>query len=87
MYTDIHKDKHMDLISGIISLRKTSAYLIKTEINKTDRIDTELLNAFRIELEAIIGSIYNTTESFNQTENLETCNLCAFNTICNRTVN
>lgn len=87
MYTDMHKDEHMELISGIISLRKTSAYLIKTEINKTDRIDSELLNAFRRELEAIIGSIYNTSESFNQTENLETCNLCAFKAICNRTVN
>ena len=87
MFADKHKDVHMELISGIISLRKTSAYLIKTDINKSNLIDTDLLNAFKKELEVIVGSIYNTSEPFTQTENLETCNLCAFNTICNRTVN
>jgi ATP-dependent helicase/DNAse subunit B len=87
MFADKHKDVHMELISGIISLRKTSSYLIKTDINKSNLIDTDLLNAFKKELEVIVGSIYNTSEPFCQTEELETCNLCAFNTICNRTVN
>jgi len=87
MFTDMRKDEHMELISGIISLRKTSAYLIKTDINKTAVIDLDLLKEFRKELELVISSIYNTSESFNQTENRDTCSLCNFNTICNRTVN
>ena len=87
MFRDKHKHEHMELISGIISLRKTSAYLFKTDINKSALIDNDLLDAFKKELEVIVGSIYNTSEPFSQTEDLETCNLCAFNTICNRTVN
>ena len=87
MFRDKHKHEHMELISGIISLRKTSAYLFKTDINKSALIDNDLLDAFKKELAVIVGSIYNTSEPFSQTEDLETCNLCAFNTICNRTVN
>jgi RecB family exonuclease len=87
MFNDMHKNKHMELISGIISLRKTSSYFIKTDINKTESIDKEVLEAFRKELEVIIGSIFNPLEPFGQVENQETCNICSFNTICNRTVN
>jgi len=87
MYTDMNPNEHVELNSGIISLRKTSAYYIKTAINKTELLDKELLNAFRKELEVIIASIYDSSEQFSQTENLETCNLCAFSTICNRAVN
>ena len=87
MYSDMQAVPPGQLISGIISLRKSSSYLIRTEINKTDILDKQLLSAFKIELEAIIGSIFNTAESFIQTTNRDTCALCAFNTICNRTVN
>ncbi len=87
MFRDKHKHEHMELISGIISLRKTSSYLFKTDINKSALIDNDLLDAFKKELQVIVGSIYNTSEPFSQTEDLETCNLCSFNTICNRTVN
>ncbi len=87
MYTDMHKDVHMELHSGIISMRTASAYFIKTEIDKSDRIDNTLLKAFKNELEVLVGSIYNTSELFSQTDNPDTCNLCTFNAICNRTVN
>jgi CRISPR/Cas system-associated exonuclease Cas4 (RecB family) len=87
MFRDMRKNEHMELNSGIISLRKTSAYFIKTDINKSDSIDPEILRVFKSELQAIVGDIYLDTEPFSQTENLETCSLCAFNTICNRTVN
>jgi RecB family exonuclease len=87
MYSEMQPIPPDQLISGIISLRKSSAYLIKTDIDKSDGIDRALLSAFKIELEAIIGNIYNSTEPFSQTENRDTCNICAFNSICNRTVN
>ena len=87
MYADMQPMPPGHLISGIISLRKSSSYLIKTDIDKSDSIDKLLLSAFKIELEAVISSIYDSTEPFSQTENRDTCNLCAFNTICNRTVN
>jgi len=87
MFRDKHKNEHIELISGIISLRKTSAYLFKTDINKSPIIDNDLIEAFTKELKIIVGGIYNTSDPFRQTEDLETCKLCAFNTICNRTVN
>ena len=87
MYSDMQAMPPAQLISGIISLRKASLYLIRTDIEKNDVIDKALLGAFRNELELIIGSIFNSSEPFSQTKNRETCSQCAFNTICNRTVN
>jgi CRISPR/Cas system-associated exonuclease Cas4 (RecB family) len=87
MFRDMHSDLHMELNSGIISLRKTSAYFIKSEINKSAAMDIGLLLTFQKELETLITHIFDTSEPFKQTENLETCSLCAFKTICNRTVN
>jgi len=87
MYSDMQIVPPAQLISGIISLRKSSSYLIMTDIDKSDSIDKALLLTFRKELEVIIGSIFDTSEPFDQTENRDTCSLCTFNAICNRTVN
>lgn len=87
MFSDMQAVTPGQLISGIISLRKASSYLIKTDIDKADILDKQVLHAFKLELEGIIGAIFNTNEPFSQTANRDTCNLCAFNTICNRTVN
>ena len=87
MFSDMQAVTPGQLISGIISLRKASSYLIKTDIDKAYILDKQVLHAFKLELEGIIGAIFNTNEPFSQTANRDTCNLCAFNTICNRTVN
>jgi RecB family exonuclease len=86
MYSDMQQIPPGQLISGIISLRKSSSYLIKTDIDKNDYIDNALLSDFKKELKKIVGSIFDTSEPFDQTKNRDTCDLCAFNTICNRTV-
>jgi ATP-dependent helicase/nuclease subunit B len=86
LFSEMQKLPPDRLISGIISLRKTSSYLIKTDIDKSDLITKEMLVSFKDELKLIIQSIYNITEPFNQTENLDSCRICAFKTICNRTV-
>jgi len=87
MYSDMQSTPPTELVSGIISLRKASSYLIKTDIDKSDSIDKALLSSFRVELKGIVGSIFDTERTFDQTDDRDTCNLCAFNTICNRTVN
>lgn len=87
MYSDMQPVPPSELVSGIISLRRSSSYLIQTDINQVERIDKASLEAFRKELEGIIGSIFDAQVLFSQTENRDTCNLCAFNGICNRTVN
>jgi hypothetical protein len=87
MYSDMQPAPPPELVSGIISLRKASSYLIKTDIDKSDCIDKAMLSSFRDELRVIIGSIFDTESTFDQTDDRDACNLCAFNTICNRTVN
>lgn len=87
MYSEMQALTPGQLISGIVSLQKSSLYLIRTDIDKTDILDKQLLESFKHELEVIIGSIFNTSEPFIQTTNRDTCAICAFNTICNRTVN
>ena len=87
MYSEMQPLLAGPLISGIISLRKSSSYLIRTDISRSDCIDKAILKEFKTELEVIIAGIFNASEPFSQTENRDTCNLCAFNAICNRTVN
>jgi hypothetical protein len=87
MYSDMQPVPPSELVSGIISLRKSSSYLIQTDIEKSDCIDKALLSLFRDELTDIIASIFDSGNPFNQTDDRDTCNLCAFNAICNRTVN
>jgi RecB family exonuclease len=87
MYSEMQAITPGQLISGIISLRKSSSYLIQTNIDKADVIDKALLEAFRGELETIVGGIFDVSSPFDQTVNRDSCNLCAFNAICNRTVN
>ena len=87
MFSDKHANEKLQLISGIISMRKSSAYLIKTDIAKSALVSKELLNAFKTELKIILWSIFDSSEAFVQTEYRETCAICNFNTICNRVVN
>jgi hypothetical protein len=75
------------LVSGIVSLRKSSEYLLKTDNGKSNIIDKAMLEAFREELRIIISSIFDVSVPFDQTNDRETCKLCAFSAICNRTVN
>lgn len=87
MYADMQAVPPGQLISGIVSLRKSSEYLIKTEIGKSNIIDKAMLEVFREELTSIIRSIFDESVPFDQTSDRETCKLCAFSAICNRTVN
>lgn len=73
--------------SGIISLRHSSSYLIKTNIGGSETIDDNILNEFRTLLTAIIGRIFDTSLPFDPTNNFDTCKICAFKSLCNREVN
>jgi len=86
MYSGMQAVAPEKLISGIISLRKSSSYLIRTYIDKVDFIDKSLLEAFNRELKMIVSDIFNTAIPFSQTQQRDTCAICAFNTICNRVV-
>jgi len=87
MYSDMQDITPGQLISGIVSLRKSSEYLIKTDIGKSNIIDKDMLASFREELTAIISGIFDVSVPFSQTDDRETCALCTFSAICNRAVN
>ena len=87
MYSDMQAEPPGQLISGIVSLRKSSEYLLKTDIGKSNIIDKAMLEDFREELSLIISNIFDESVPFDQTNDRETCKLCAFSAICNRTVN
>lgn len=87
MYSDMQSEPPDEIVSGIISLRRTSEYLIQTNINKQTVIDKNMISDFRKVLNEIVNSIFDASMDFVQTEDMETCSLCSFNSICNRTVN
>lgn len=87
MYVDMQPDTPLNLISGIVSLRSASAYLLPTLIAQSNTLSKEILTEFREELTAIVKEIYSTAETFRQTDQRETCKICVFKGICNRSVN
>ena len=53
--------------------------------NKTHLIlTTEFLNAFEDQLKAYLSTIFDTTMPFSQTTNVDICEYCSYNIICNR---
>jgi len=73
--------------SGIISLRHSSLYLIKSNIGGNETIDNNLLKEFRTLLISLISRIFDTTVPFDPTDNVDTCKICAFKLLCNREIN
>ncbi|NVO21624.1 MAG: PD-(D/E)XK nuclease family protein [Bacteroidetes bacterium] len=75
------------LISGIISMRLSSRYLINATIGKIEEIDDQVLLTFESLLGRIISDIVDSEKPFVQTDNLDVCKNCAYQSICNRTIN
>jgi hypothetical protein len=54
-------------------------------INKQPLILSDsFLKEFEDELAKFIAGIFNAASKFNPTEEMETCQLCAYQSICNR---
>jgi ATP-dependent helicase/nuclease subunit B len=84
MYSDAQAAPPPDLISGIVSLRMVSSYLIPTVIGKSESIDPDNLEQFREVLREILSEIFDPEKAFRQTDDTEVCKLCVFSAICNR---
>ncbi len=78
---------HTDLVSGIVSLRMASKYLVNANIGKDEKLTENRLAEFELLLSGILSEIFNPKIPFIQTENTETCRNCAYQTICNRVIN
>ncbi|MBK7029768.1 MAG: PD-(D/E)XK nuclease family protein [Bacteroidales bacterium] len=75
---------NISLVSGIISLRQSSQYLINATINKTDDLSDQIIADIEMLIYTIVEDIFNPNISFQQTENLDHCIYCPYKSLCNR---
>lgn len=73
-----------DIISGIISLRFASKYLIPSNVDKREVLNKGDLKEFEEVLESLLLEIFDQDTPFVQTDNLENCKYCPYQTMCNR---
>ncbi len=85
MYADTTQYKG-SLLSGIITFRELSkAQLLKpVKTPSGETLTTDLLDEFRQALTQLLQTIFDPQKSFSQTEERDTCRICAFNGICGR---
>jgi len=76
-----------DLVSGIVSLRFSSRYLINASIGKEELLTEDHLREIEELLTGLLSEVFNPEIPFRQTENLEVCKYCAYQKICNKVVN
>jgi len=75
--------------SGVISMRKLSEGFIKfglrTGLNQRDTaVNHEVLGQFELYLRQTIDGLFDQGIPFEQTEDIEVCERCNFNTLCSR---
>lgn len=75
-----------DLTAGIISLRRPSERFMPINVteNSNNIIDHAVLKSFEEVLVNLVSEIFDRSILFSQTKDTETCNNCAFSSICNR---
>ena len=76
MYQKMHPEITGNLQSGIICFRKLSAGIMNFSFDKSDNINTDLLQLFEDELKKLITQIYNTTLTFEHRKESEYCVFC-----------
>lgn len=73
-----------NMVSGIISLRQPSQYLINAIIGKEELINSDHMSQFQQTLKSIIEGIFDESRPFQQTPNIDRCKNCPYKTLCNR---
>ncbi|HXU28287.1 MAG TPA: PD-(D/E)XK nuclease family protein [Bacteroidia bacterium] len=80
-----NKIAEAEKISACIIPFRAQERVYKITLNKRPLIlTTDFLAEFEDKLSAFIAGIFNAKTNFNPTEELETCQLCAYQSICNR---
>ncbi len=88
MYTRMNPGQQAnELVSGIISLRMSSRYLMNARIGTEDKLSNSQLSDFETLLSDVLSEIFNPDIPFIRTEHTENCRYCAYQSLCNRVVN
>jgi hypothetical protein len=77
LFDDLKKSDD-DLITGILSLRKISDGL---NVVETEDVN-ELMNDFRIKLNALLEKLLDEHGIFEQTDDIDVCAYCEYKNIC-----
>jgi len=70
--------------SGIISLRKLTGGFMKVKTEDTMDSDTDIVKSYQIQLDGLIGKIFDPQSAFEQTQKREHCSFCPFASVCGR---
>ena len=84
MYQKMNPAITQNMISGIITFRELSAGLKTVKVNGSDELNSSVLNEFETQLKELLAGIFNPEIDFEQTEEVDNCEYCAFKGICNR---
>jgi ATP-dependent helicase/DNAse subunit B len=76
-----------EIVSGIVSMRMASRYLMNARIDKEESLSDAMLTDFESVLKDLLHELFDVSVPFNQTENTTICQYCAYQAICNRTIN
>jgi hypothetical protein len=80
-----NKIAEAEKISACIIPFRAQERVYKITLNKRPLVlTTEFLVEFEDKLSVFIAGMFNANTDFNPTEELETCQLCAYQSICNR---
>jgi ATP-dependent helicase/nuclease subunit B len=74
----------MPIQSGIVSFRKIKEGLMTVSTPEGNLLQSQTLADFEQALIRLVNQIYNDQIPFAQTEDLNNCRLCTFNSICRR---
>jgi hypothetical protein len=93
MYLWLYMRNHPDisnhsLLTGIISFRRFSEgyknVIYSESRNKKEPLELSKIDAFEEFLNKLISRIFDTSESFRQSEDIKACEYCSYKIICNK---
>ncbi|MBL4624343.1 MAG: PD-(D/E)XK nuclease family protein [Flavobacteriales bacterium] len=76
LYKRMNPEIKFEIISGNISFRKLSQWLMPVSINKQQELSDDVLNDFETELKQLIGRIFDPEMHFKHNDDAQYCNFC-----------
>jgi CRISPR/Cas system-associated exonuclease Cas4 (RecB family) len=83
MFARMYPERGENILSGIVSLRKSSAYLMQATIHESQQIDRGVLDKFEILMKQLLSEIFDKNIDFEPTPNTDECKNCPYSSICN----
>ena len=76
MYQRKYPENKFEIVSGNISFRKLSAWLMPVTVDKQKELSEEILSNFEDQLKLLIGRIFDSEMHFIHNDDAQYCNFC-----------